>query len=136
MKLVVNTNRIIAALIKDSTSRKIINNLNAELTTLDFTDEEIAEHKKELMNKSKINESEFNLILIKLKEKLINIDTNLVLTKLEEAKEIMDKIDKDDTYFIAAALATNSDIWSDDNHFQKQNKIKIWSTEELIKKLE
>jgi len=44
----------------------------------------------------------------------------------------MDKIDPDDTPFIAAALATNSDIWSDDKHFQKQNKIKVWKTEDLI----
>jgi len=136
MKLIVNTNRIIAALIKDSTSRKLINHLNAELMVIDFIDEEINEHKEELMSKSKINESEFNLLLTKLKERLVNIDKNIISTRLEEAKEVMDKIDKDDTYFIAAALATNSDIWSDDNHFQKQNKIKIWRTEELIKKLD
>ena len=32
----------------------------------------------------------------------------------------MNKIDPKDTPFIAAALATESDIWSDDAHFEKQ----------------
>jgi len=50
-------------------------------------------------------------------------------------EKIMDKIDPDDTQFIAAALATNSDIWSDDTHFTKQNKVKVWTTKELIKSL-
>ena len=136
MKIVVDTNMIIAALIKNSVSRKIINHLSAELITINFLDTEIEEHKKELMNKSKLNEEQFNLILTKLKEKLIFIDDKIILTRIEEAKKIMDNIDKGDSYFIAAALVTNSDIWSDDKDYQKQNKVKIWKTEEAAKKLE
>ena len=136
MKLIVNTNRIIAALVKESISRKIINHLNAELITINFSQEEIDEHKKEIMDKSKLNEEQFNLILNKLKEKLILLEEKLILTKINKAKKIMDNIDPDDSYFIAAALATNSDIWSDDKHFEKQNEIKIWKTTDLIKKLD
>lgn len=136
MKLIVNTNRIIAALVKDSISRKIINHLKAELITINFSQEEIGEHKKEIMDKSRLNEDQFSLIINKLKEKLIFLEEGLILTKIKEAKEIMDNIDPDDTYFIAAALATNSDIWSDDKHFEKQKRVKIWKTEELAKKLD
>jgi len=132
MKLIVNTNRIIAALIKDSASRKIINHLNAELITIEFSDQEIKKYKQLILEKAKINEEEFKLIIGRLKEKLIILDNNLILSKLNDAKNIMDKIDQDDTPFIAAALATNSDICSDDKHFQKQNKIKVWKTEDLV----
>ena len=45
----------------------------------------------------------------------------------------MDKIDPDDTPFITAALATKSDIWSDDKHFEKQNKIRVKKTSDLVK---
>ena len=58
---------------------------------------------------------------------------SIVLSHMEEAAKIMDKIDPDDTKFIAAALATNSDIWSDDKHFEKQNKVKVWKTKDLIR---
>ena len=47
--------------------------------------------------------------------------------------DIMDRIDKNDTPFIAAALAANLPIWSDDKHFEKQNKIKIFKTKDLVR---
>jgi len=50
---------------------------------------------------------------------------------MDEAKKIMDNIDKADAPFIAAALAVNSPIWSDDKHFQKQHKITVFKTEDL-----
>jgi len=48
----------------------------------------------------------------------------------------MDSIDPDDTPFIAVALATGSDIWSDDSHFQKQKRIRIRTTIELSQMLD
>ena len=49
----------------------------------------------------------------------------------------MDKIDPDDTPFIALALAVENDgIWSDDKHFEQQNRIKIWKTGALSKSIE
>ena len=47
----------------------------------------------------------------------------------------MSAIDPDDVPFIAAALATGADIWSDDPHFAKQKKIRIWKTMGLAKLL-
>ena len=69
--------------------------------------------------------------LEKLKQKLILLDDRIILAKMEEAGKIMDRIDQDDTPFIAAALATGSDIWSEDTHFEKQKKIKVWKTKDL-----
>ena len=44
----------------------------------------------------------------------------------------MDHIDPNDTPFVAAALAMNAFIWSEDKHFQKQHKVKIVTTAELM----
>ncbi|MBI4918781.1 hypothetical protein HY837_02545 [archaeon] len=132
MRLVVDTNRIIAALIKNSTSRKIITYFNAELLMLNFSETEIDKYRDEIIEKAKIREEEFEVILNALKEKLIVLNDDLILTKFDEAKKIMDSIDPSDTPFIAAALATNSDIWSDDKHFNLQKRIKIWSTRDLV----
>ena len=42
-------------------------------------------------------------------------------------------IDKEDIIFIATALGIeDSVIWSDDRHFERQNKIKILKTKEII----
>jgi len=44
----------------------------------------------------------------------------------------MGHIDENDVVFIATALAFNCSIWSDDKHFQKQNRVKIFKTSEFF----
>lgn len=133
MKLIVDSNILFAAIIKDSTVRKIIMHSPCELLTVKFSEEEINKYKEEILEKSNLSNDEFNAIFDKLKQKLKMLDDQIITLKFEEAYEIMKNIDPRDSIFLAAALATNSDIWSDDQHFQKQNKIKIWKTEDLIK---
>lgn len=132
MNLVVNSNRIIAALVKDSYSRKIILEGKLNLIAINTSEKEIKGYKPYILKKAKISEEQFNLISEKLKEKLTMLDDSVIENKMKEAKKIMDSIDREDTPFIAAALATSSGIWSDDKHFEKQNKIKIWKTKDLV----
>jgi predicted nucleic acid-binding protein len=106
-----------------------------EFLVPEFTFEEINKHKKEILQKSKLNESQFDLLMATLKENL-TVVPKYEIRKIKEAKGIMDKIDPNDTIFIALALSTfNDGIWSDDIHFKKQNVVKVWNTEELIKYL-
>ena len=131
MRLVVDSNRIIAALVRDSYSRKIILHGNLELLAISMSQKDVQKHRKDILSKAKITEEQFNSIFGKLNEKLIKLDDVIIKSRMKEAKEIMDKIDKDDTPFIAAALATDTGIWSDDRHFEKQGIIKIWKTKDL-----
>lgn len=132
MKLIVNTNRIIAAIIKDSYSRKILLSLAAELIMINLSHQEIEKHKSEIKEKSNLTDNELDYLLIKFKEKLMLLDDGVIQKYMLEAKGIMEKIDANDVPFIAAALATDSDIWSDDLHFQRQKRIKIWRTKDLV----
>jgi len=132
MKLVVDTNVLISALLKDSLTRKLIIHIDAKLYTLEFSREEIEKHKNELLKKGNFNEVEMKITLDKITSKMAILDDYLVRSKIKEAREVMDSIDWKDTPFIAAALATGSDIWSDDKHFEKQKKIKVWKTKDLV----
>lgn len=131
MRLVVDTNRIIAALIRNSYSRKILLHLDAELITIPLLKEEVMKYKEVIITKSGLNETNFNLMLHQLYEKMAILNEDIIKNYKEEAARIMDAIDPDDAQFIAAALATNSDIWSDDPHFQRQKRVKIWKTKDL-----
>ncbi len=135
MRLVVDTNRIIAALIKDGLSRHIILHFEGELITIGFSKEELSEHKNEILKKAQISETEFEMIIEKLFSKLIVLDDQVITSTIKEAREIMEKIDPSEVPFIAAAIATQSKIWSDDKHFKKQNRIEVLNTKELIEKL-
>ena len=50
--------------------------------------------------------------------------------------ELISVIDEKDVPFIALALSIKNDgIWTNDKHFKKQKKIKIFTTQDLIKLL-
>lgn len=53
--------------------------------------------------------------------------------KMSEAKEIMKNIDINDAPILACALAIrNQGIWTEDKHFEKQDKIRMWKSIELL----
>ena len=132
MRLIVDANILFAALIKESTARWLIFHLDAELIAPEFILEEIEKHKEEILKKSKLDEKELTSILEKLKERIVLLSDEVTITKLDEAFSLMKDIDENDCLFLAAALVTHSGIWSDDAHFKKQSKVKVWTTKELV----
>jgi predicted nucleic acid-binding protein len=134
MRLVVDTSRIIAALIRNSASRTILLSDKIEFITVNFTRLEMEEHKGEILEKAKISEKEFELILSVLLSHVQMISDIAMERKLDEAREIMYSIDPDDVPFIAAALTVeNEGIWTDDAHFDRQTRIKVFKTSSLVK---
>ena len=137
MKIIVDTNRIIAALIKDSVSRKILLSGKFEFLTIGVTKSEIEKYKQEIMEKAQITEEGFDQIFSLLYSRIFVVDDVVIESKMEEAKLVMDKVDPNDTPFIALALSVENDgIWSHDKHFEEQNKIRIWKTGVLFELLD
>jgi len=133
MNIVIDTNIFISALIKDSKTREIIFKTNLNLLFPEFEFQEIFNHTDEILKKSKLKESELHSVLLGLLRKVKIIRVDKIIKYKKEADKIIGNIDKDDVIFIATALAFNCPIWTDDNHFQKQNRIKIIKTNEMIK---
>lgn len=121
-----------SALIKEGLIRYLIFNSNNEFLFPEYEFQEIKEHHEEIFNKSKLSRDEF-LALIRIILGFVKIVPNEKIIKYGKiAKEIMDKIDTEDTPFIASAMATNSVIWSDDKHFKKQKEIPTYNTKEIM----
>ena len=133
MNIVIDTNIFISALIKDGMTRNLIISSKDSLLIPEFEFDEIEKHKKEILEKSKLSESELNNLFSNLLKYVAVIETEKIIGYRGEAFEIIGKIDKDDVIFIATALAFNAAIWSEDSDFQKQNKIKILTTKDMIK---
>ena len=106
MRLIVDTNIIISALIKDSVTRYIITHIDAELITIGFSEKELIKHKTTILEKASINEIELRVILEKLKEKLRILDDFTIQKNMMEASKIMDRIDPNDTPFITLWVNT------------------------------
>ena len=136
MDIVVDTNIIISALLKDSKIREIIVSSKDKLLVPEITFQEIEDHKNELIEKSELSEEEFNILILKLKEYLTIVPNEKLVIYWKEAESIIGNIDEDDIFIIASSLANNNcPIWSNDKHFQMQSTIRIFNTEEMIKRI-
>ena len=86
-----------------------------------------------ILKKSTLDESDLNLVLKVIYDKIELIPISEIILCVGEAKRIMDHIDPDDTVFIALALCSDNDgIWTEDNHFEKQTAVRIWRTKEMM----
>ncbi len=132
MRLIINSNPLISALIKDSISRKLIFHPQIELFTPDFSWEELEEHEEEIREKGNLSVGAFQALIYLLIEKIMIISREKYDPKMEEALQLIS--DRDDAPFLALALATMNDgLWSNDEGLKLQTKVKIWSTSELVK---
>lgn len=134
MKLVIDSNILISALIKDSITRKIIFESKFELYYPAISLHEIKKHRDFIINKSELESDDFDKLFHTILDKINLIPYSRIKSKIKQAKEIFEDIDKDDVIFIALALSIeNEGIWTDDTDFNKQDKIKIWKTENVLK---
>lgn len=133
MKLVIDTNIILSALIKDSITRKIIVKSNWEFYYPLMSFYEINKYKNLVIKKSNLSEEKYDNLLISLFKHIKLVHNDKILNNLDKAKNIMFYIDPDDVVFIATSLSIdNSIIWSDDNDFKKQNEVSVINTKEII----
>lgn len=133
MKLVVDANILISGLLKDSTVRHIIVSSGHDLYAPRFCVQEILANVDLICKKNKLSRQANLKVLSTLLKYIYEVPAEFYKEKLDEAYKIMKKIDAKDTPYLALALSFDCDgIWTEDKHFEKQNKIKVWKTRELI----
>ncbi len=137
MKLVIDSNRLFAAFIKKSVSRAILLSKKFEFYAPFEILDEFEKYKDYLIKKSKTDLITFESLYISLLEPIYLVSFEKYEKELESAIKIMYDIDIKDAPFIAIGLALELDgIWSDDEHFSKQNEIEKYSTSDLWELLE
>jgi len=136
MKLVIDTNIIISALIRKGITRKMLLLPGLKLVTPENTFKEIENHIDLIAAKSKLSKDNILRILDIIKKYIKTIPESRWWNQYNQAEKIIGKKDPKDVPFIAVALALTVDgIWSNDRDFESQSKFKIWKTVELAKKI-
>jgi len=136
MRLVVDTNILLSALIKKSATRKILLHPGFEFYAPEHIFHEIENHKNEVIKKSGLSKEEFYIVLDSVLTNAIITPENEFAKHIPKAWDIMKNIDPDDFPFLALALSFENDgIWTNDKHFLKQKEVKVWRTKELLKKI-
>ena len=135
MLIVVDANRIFSALLSKGKVFDIFL-LNHLIKKFDFVAPEylffeVGKHVGEIVKRSKLSKKEISNVFDFMKQQIIIVPFKEFIGYKDEAKEIAPH--KKDIPYFALALAFNSPIWSDEKAFKKQNRVKIFSTEELEK---
>ncbi len=132
MIIIVDVNALLSALIKDSVSRNIIVKSGQGFCFPEPSLHKLRKYKSYILEKSGLSELEYSTLLHHLFQFIKLIPVEEIIRHWEEAKKIMEHIDPEDATIIAAALSQESSIiWSDDAHFDWQNKVFVLKTRDL-----
>src|SRR3989344_8147976 len=123
MKIVIDTNVFIAAIIKPSLVRRLLVEAPANLLFPEAILDELEDHKLEILKKSGLNQKDFEIVKSTLLKYVEIIPTESIKPFSKQALKIIGPIDPDDTPFIATCLANEAILWSDDKDLKKQNEI-------------
>ncbi len=93
MKLVLDSNIIFSALIKKSTTRNIILSDVFELHAPEYIFSEITKHKEHLLKKSKMNEGDFDALLLLLQKHIQLMPKEKYNENMALAEDILKDID-------------------------------------------
>src|SRR3989344_950019 len=132
MRILIDANIIISALIKNSKARGILTKKKFEFISPDFILEEINKYKEYICEKSGLSKEEFELLMVLIFDNIKIIPKKEYENYLDKAKEIMEEDIKDITY-VACYLALNCDyLWTNDSDFDNKKEIKIIDIAKLL----
>lgn len=133
MKLVVDTNVLLSALIADSVTRTLLGAIEDPLVAPHRLKRELNLHRDLVREKSGLADPDIEALTLRLFNHIEFIpDSRLEAHRARAAAELGD-IDPDDVIFLATALAVEGGIWSDDRHFREQDLVPVVTTKDVIR---
>lgn len=133
MELVVDTNIVFSAMVKDSLTRFLLCDMRLVLYAPETLISELYEHEKEIREKSEISEKRWMELMSILLSKIRLVSKEEIAPFVKEALEFSP--DQEDAPFFALCLAKNIPLWSNDKALKQQSAVKVFSTDELTKLL-
>lgn len=135
MRLVIDTNRVIAGLLRSSQTRRILFDPSHEFFAPEYILAEIGKHRGYLMEKARLTPEEFDLLLTLIMERVTLVSVEDFAGSYQLALSVMEKTDPNDAPFLAVGIALPLDgIWTEDRHFLRQDKLPVFSNRDLERK--
>jgi predicted nucleic acid-binding protein len=132
MKLVIDANVVISALIADSKTRELIVTLEPDLLTPAFVYEEIDNYEELIVEQSGMESDRVAQFIDLLFQYIEVVPADDFHPAIENANAAIGDTDPDDVLYLACALASDAAIWSDDSDFGEQSLVETYSTSDVI----
>jgi len=124
---------LFSILIRKGKTEDILFNYNLHIFAPEFLFEEFNKYAALILGKTGRNKEEFEELVRIIKKKIKTVPNEETEKYINKAGKISP--DKNDIDYFALALKLKCPIWSNDKELKKQEKITVYSTEDLIKTL-
>lgn len=134
MIFIVDTNIIFAGLLRDSLARELLINSPFILYTPETVIKEIRKYEELILKRSGLDKEDFEILFRIITDSINILEKEQYAEKLQEADKLIGNVDKGDVPFLALALTIPSNgIWTENKkHFEVQDKVKVWSTADIL----
>ena len=136
MKLVIDANVVISALIADSKTRELIVTLEPDLLTPAFVHDGIENYEELIVEKSGMEPDRVAQFIDLLFQYINVVPASEFHPAIERAGEAIGETDPDDVLYLACAIACDAAIWSDDSDFDEQDLVEAYTTGDVINSFE
>ena len=131
----VDANVLIAAVLRDSTTRKLIVLGGMELHAPRYLSEEVEAHWEELTARSGLPPAALRAALRTLRGYLIEHGPEEYGQELEKAEAMLQDVDVQDAPYVALALAIGADgVWSEDRALTRVRGLRVVRTADLVRR--
>jgi predicted nucleic acid-binding protein len=132
MKLVIDANVVISALVADSKTRELIVTLEPDLLTPAFVYDELGNYEELIVEKSGMDQDRVAQFIDLLFQYIEVVPADDFYPAIEKADEAIGDTDPDDVLYLACTIATDAAVWSDDSDFDEQKVVETYSTSAVI----
>ncbi|MFC3957791.1 PIN domain-containing protein [Halovivax cerinus] len=136
MRLVVDANVVISALIADSKTRELLVTIESSLLTPAFVRTEVANYEALIVEKSGMKPGRVEQFIDLLFQYIDVVSVDEFYPAIEPARAAIGDVDPDDVLYLACAVDQEAAIWSDDADFDEQNLVETYTTNEVLTSFE
>ena len=134
LRLIIDANVLIAALIKDDVTAALLYSKNLQLFAPSQLLVEVRKYKDIIKRKSGMDDEEFKELLKSFKRRITFIENEEFIDLLDEADKISP--DEGDAPYVALSLKLNVGIWSNDKALKdRQDSVMVYNTNDVIVRL-
>ncbi len=114
-------------------TRKILMESDWDFYYPEMSFHEIRKHKELVLRKSDMSIGQYTQVLNLLLNHITLVPNEIVSINLKKASLVLAEVDPDDVVFLSTAMGIDgAKIWSDDKHFEHQDKIRVLKSKDVV----
>lgn len=135
MKVVLDTNVLVSALMRDGFTRTLLVHPDLDMATPEYALDEVQRHLPSLAQRMRVPVQQARLTLELLLGHMATVPHEDYRGEMRRADEILRDIDPDDAAFAALALATGLPLWTQDKALLNCTELDTITTHQLARRL-